>query len=212
MKKNEQNLLSDRHYKRRVWMTVVGILTSGVSVGMFNFSAFGMDPFQVFAHGIFYHLPLGFGTFYTVLNLLMLLVVYKADRTKVGLGTLMNIFILGYMVQASSWFFNILIPVPTLLNRSLILIIGLTLLCLGSSLYFTANMGVSTYDAIALIMSEQGKFKFRYCRIGTDIICVLLGVFLGATAGVGTIITAFFMGPVIDFFNIKVASPIRDRV
>ncbi len=196
-------------FKRRIWMTIIGVLTTGFSVGMFNFSTFGMDPFQVFAHGISYHLPLGFGTFYTLLNLLMLIFIFAIDRSKIGLGTLINIFLLGYMVQFSSWLFTTLIPSPTLFNRSLLLLIGLTLLCFGSALYFTAEMGVSTYDAVALIMTEKKVAKFQYCRIGTDLFCTVTGFVLGATVGIGTLITAFFMGPIIAFFNIKIAIPLR---
>ena len=84
-------------------------------------------------------------------------------------------------------------------------------------------MGVSTYDAIALIISQkQDKVKFQFVRIGTDFVCVALGVILclmsgmtlgqiGANVGVGTIIAAFFMGPLIAFFNTHVAEPFLER-
>ena len=83
----------------------------------------------------------------------------------------------------------------------------------------TADLGVSTYDAVAIVMSGKWKIaKFKYCRIATDLVCVLVGcgLFLlggGAMkdiptiAGIGTIITAFFMGPLIEYFNVKVARP-----
>ena len=59
---------------RRILMTICGVLVCGFSVGMFNFSALGLDPFQVFTHGIFMILPAGapgFGTVYAAINLLM---------------------------------------------------------------------------------------------------------------------------------------------
>ena len=69
-------------------------------------------------------------------------------------------------------------------------------------------MGVSTYDAVALFLSEkQSKVKFQYCRITTDLICTIVGFILGATLGVGTVITAFFMGPLISFFKKYVTEP-----
>ena len=60
--------------------------------------------------------------------------------------------------------------------------------------------------------------KFKYVRIITDVICVILGVILyflsgasvsgiGAVIGAGTVITAFFMGPLLDFFARKLARP-----
>ena len=195
--------------QRRIFMTVAGVLISGFSVGIFNLALFGMDPFQVFAHGIWRHTTIGYGTFYTIVNLLMLIGIFFIDKSKIGLGTLINIFLLGYVVQFSSWMFNVLIPGPSLVIRSIALIIGIVIICFGSAMYFTGDMGVSTYDAVALIMEEKKVAKFQYCRMGTDLICTLTGFFLGATVGIGTVITALFMGPIIAFFNKKVAIPFR---
>lgn len=194
---------------RRIIMTVFGVLISGFSVGMFNLSAFGMDPFQVFVHGIWRLLPIGFGTFYSILNLIMLIFIFFIDRRKIGLGTFINIFLLGYVVQYSSWLFEVLIPNQAPGVKVLFLIAGIIVMCFGSSLYFTGDLGVSTYDAVALILSEKKVARFQYCRIGSDFICTISGYLLGATAGIGTIITAFFMGPIIAFFNRKIAIPLR---
>ncbi|HHX61442.1 MAG TPA: hypothetical protein GX707_12140 [Epulopiscium sp.] len=194
---------------RRIIMTICGVLIAGFSVGMFKFSNFGMDPFQVFAHGAWSHMPIGYGTFYTILNLLMLVMIFILDRHKIGLGTVINIFLLGYVVEFSSLFFNTQIPNPTLGTRILFLIIGVIILCFGSSLYFIGDLGVSTYDAVALIMSDRKVARFQYCRIGTDLICTSIGFMLGATVGVGTLVTAFFMGPIISFFNNRISIPLR---
>jgi uncharacterized protein len=199
--------LSERF--RRVLMTVFGVLIAGFSVGMFNFSAFGMDPFQVFAHGMWIHSPLGYGTFYSILSLIMLIFIFIIDRCKIGLGTVINIFLLGYVVQFSSWLFQTWIPNPTLGLKIIFLCIGIIVMCFGSSLYFIGDLGVSTYDAVALILSEKKVARFQYCRIGSDFICTIFGYLLGTTVGIGTVITAFFMGPIISVFNRKVSIPFR---
>lgn len=197
---------------RRILMTICGVLIAGFSVGMFHFSVFGMDPFQVFAHGIWMALPegiLGYGTAYAILNLLMLIAIFQADKSKIGLGTLINIFLLGYVVEFSSWFFAMLIPAPSFVIRAVILVIGIVVMCLGASLYFTADMGVSTYDAISLILSEKKKWNFQICRISSDLFCTAVGFALGAAAGLGTLATACFMGPLIAFFKRTIAEPLR---
>ena len=109
---------------------------------------------------------------------------------------------------------------PAIWVRVLCLVVGVVIICFGSAFYMTADLGVSTYDAVALIIVNTWKRgKFQYVRIITDVICVLLGVALflvsgGAArdiitiAGVGTIITAFFMGPLIEFFNVHCARPV----
>ena len=110
-------------------------------------------------------------------------------------------------------------PVLGIPGRSVCLIIGILIICVASSFYMTADIGVSTYDAVALIISNTWHIgKFKYVRIVTDVVCVILGVALyflsgasfsgiGAVIGAGTIITAFFMGPLVDFFARKLAKP-----
>lgn len=94
------------------------------------------------------------------------------------------------------------------------LAVALPFLCLASSLYFTADLGVSTYDVWALVLDRRTKAPFWLIRVGTDLICVLMGfALLGfrprGMIGVGTIITAFCMGPMIDLFNRRVSQPLR---
>lgn len=194
---------------RRCIMTIVGVLLGGFSVGMFNASAFGMDPFQVFAHGVWEHVPIGFGTFYMILNLLMLIVIFFVDKTKIGLGTCINIFLLGYVVDFSTWIWNRPAFVGTMIGRIILLAAGVLILCVASSLYFVGDLGVSTYDAIALCISERKKWKFFIVRITCDLICSIVGFALGAVLGVGTLVSAFGMGPLISYFNVHISEPIR---
>lgn len=190
-------------------MTLIGVSLGGFSVGLFNTSVFGMDPFQVFAHGIWPDSLIGFGTFYMILNLVMLLFIFILDKTKIGMTTFINIFLLGYAVEFSSWYFGQLWPNPSLALRIALLVAAVLIMCFGSALYYVADLGVSTYDAIALILTERTKIKFQYLRIASDVLCTGIGYLLGATVGVGTLITAFFMGPLIAFFRDKVAIPLR---
>ena len=175
-------------FKKRLLMALVGVLVSGVSVGLFRRSAFGTDPFQVLINGISNHITFAsFGTVYMCINLLMLTAIFLLDRHYIGIATFINIFLLGYVVQFSDDFVGSLIgETPNLITRILLLIAGVVILCFASALYFTASLGVSTYDAISLIMTDKK---------------------LGKVVGVGTVVTAFFMGPLIDFFNRKVAQP-----
>ena len=92
-------------------------------------------------------------------------------------------------------------------------------MCIGSALYMTAALGVSTYDSVAITMADKWRWgRFQYIRIATDLGCVLLGIaafLIGggrpsgifANVGIGTIITAFFMGPLIEYFNVHIARP-----
>lgn len=195
--------------QKRVLMTLIGVSLGGFSVGLFNASLFGMDPFQVFAHGVWPSEWLGFGTFYMLLNLLMLVFIFFFDKRKIGVCTFINIFLLGYVVEFSSWLAFRVWPEPSLFVRIALLLVAVVVMCFGSALYYVGDLGVSTYDAIALVVSEKKDWPFAWVRISSDVICTLIGALFGAVFGIGTVITAFFMGPLITFFRVRVAEPLR---
>ncbi|MBR5224431.1 MAG: hypothetical protein IKV90_02060 [Clostridia bacterium] len=205
---------------KRVAMCAIGVMISAVCVGAFKLAAMGVDPFQSFMSGMDAFVPIPFGTLYVIVNAVMLLFALAFDRHYIGIATFINLFLLGYVVEFSYATLQAIFPDPGMITRIISFVFGFVFLCLGSSLYITADMGVSTYDAVALIMSNTWKMgKFKYIRIATDFVCIALGIGLfllsggavsGITAfvGLGTILTAFFMGPLIDLFNRTVAQPL----
>ena len=207
---------------KRIILSVMGVLVGGMSVGIFKLAAFGVDPFQSLMSGLDALIPIPFGTLYVIVNALLLLFALAFDRHYINIATFINLFLLGYVVEFSYAGLQMLFPEPGMLVRIISCVVGFVILCLASSLYITADLGVSTYDAIALIMSNKWKLgKFKYIRIGTDLVCILLGVGMyllsgspmagiAAFVGVGTIATAFFMGPLIDLFNRTIAQPLLD--
>ena len=80
-------------------------------------------------------------------------------------------------------------------------------MCFASSLYMTSNLGVSVYDAIPIVIAEKRRWPFRFVRIGCDLVCVAIGALSGLLPGVGTLITALFMGPLIEVFNHSFSLP-----
>ena len=203
---------------RRVLMSLVGVLVCGVGVGLFKFASFGVDPFQSFMGGLSCALPISFGTLYVIANIILLLFSVVFDRTKIGLATLINLFLLGYVVDYSYQTLVHFFPNPSMGARIGVLIFGLAVLAISCSMYFTADLGVSTYDAIALVLNQKfPKIPFKFYRIATDIICLTLGVTLfliskrpmsdiGQVVGVGTIVTACLLGPLIDWCNNHVSN------
>ena len=208
---------------KRIFMSVLGVMIGAVSVGFFKLAAFGVDPFQSFISGIHQMIPIQFGTLYMIVNAVLLLFALLFDRHYIGIATFINLFLLGYVVQFSYDTLLSIFPDASMMVRTCSFVFGFVALCFGCSVYITADLGVSTYDAIALILSEKWKLgKFKYIRITTDIVCVVLGAVLfllgggkisaiPAFIGVGTILTAFFMGPLIDFFNRRVSAPFLQK-
>ena len=204
-------------------MSICGVMIGAVSVGFFKLAALGVDPFQTFMCGINQMIPISFGTLYVIVNAVLLLFALIFDRHYIGIATFINLFLLGYVVEFTHQALLTVFPDASLAIRITSLVFGFVALCFGSSIYMTADLGVSTYDAVALIMANNWKLgKFKYIRIATDVVCVILGITLfllghgkisaiPAFVGVGTILAASSMGPLIDFFNRKVSIPFLEK-
>ena len=206
--------------KKRIIMSFFGVILSGICVGIFKLAAFGVDPFQAFMSGLNTAIPISFGTLYMIANIVLLLFSLIFNRKNIGIATFINLFLLGYITQFTYAFLQSIFSNPNLIIRTLSLIIGVVLLCFASALYMTADLGVSTYDSIAITMADKWHIgPFKWIRVSTDVCCVIIGAILFLAgggvmkdiptfAGIGTIFTAFFMGPLIDFFNVKCARPL----
>ena len=218
-----KELKNKNHFYKRIVMTIGGIFLCGVSVGFLKLAAFGVDPFQSFMAGLSSFIPVPFGTLHILVSICLLMFMLVFDRHYIGIGTVFNLSLLGYVIDFSTDLLRGLFPAPSFGVRVLAFLIGIGIICISSSFYFTADMGVSPYDAVALILANKWHVgEFRYVRLGTDLICVSLGCTLyvvsggsltglTAIAGIGTMITAFFMGSLIEFFNQTLAQPFLNR-
>lgn len=194
-------MLQSSFQRRRIIMTVIGVCVTGVAAGFLKQAALGVDPFQCLCNGIHHVVPISYGTLYVFINLAFLIVAFLLNKRYIGLGTLINMFFLGYIIDGTENLLMSIIPAPTFGIRLFYLIFGFVVVCIAASMYFTANMGVSTYDAIALHLAAKKVGPFRLIRIITDVLCVLTGFILGWKPGLGTIALALGTGPLISFFN-----------
>ncbi len=208
---------------RRIFMSLFGVIICAISVGIFKIAALGVDPFQSLMSGLDKLIPISFGTLYVIVNLILLTFSLVVDRHNIGIATFINLFLLGYITEFTYSFLQTVFVNPSMITRLLCLLVGIVIICFGSAFYMTADLGVSTYDAVAIVLAYKWELaKFKFCRIATDLICVIAGtvIFLiggGALkevptiVGIGTIITAFFMGPLIEYFNDKIARPFLSK-
>jgi len=194
-------------------LCITGVFIIGTGVGMMRYANFGIDPFMCFMNGLylsfFSKIGLAFGTTVFVSGIVMALIVFFLDRTKIGLGTIAAIALTGYVADLGLYLCNLILIEGTafFILRIAMLVFGILLISIGSGLYFNTGVGISPYDAIGLIITNKigNQNMYRWVRIGTDIICVSIGFFTGNIPGVGTVIMAFFTGPLFAFFRNKIA-------
>lgn len=217
-----KDMFAQHHMVKRVVLSLISIIVMGFGISMFSLSGFGVDPFT--SMNIASTIGMGFGTYQLIINLAILtFVIIVAHRGLVGVGTVFNMVGCGYTCE---FFQSLFAPAVnehyTYALRVPLLIVGIITLCFACSLFFTANVGVGPYDALSFMLARSTKFEYKWMRVATDVTVVLIGLIVsgGAKAllsgdiskikniGIGTIITAFCMGPLINFFNKYVSAKI----
>ncbi len=211
------DMFAQHHMVKRTVLSFLSIVIMGFGTALFNVSGFGVDPFTSMNMSVAAVLGVSFGTYQLIINAVILLyVVIVAHRGLVGVGTVFNMAGVGYSCELFS---SLLMPMvkqnDTLSIRIPLLLAGILVLCFACSLFFTANIGVGPYDALGFMLSRFSKLPYKWVRVLTDVTVVSIGLLVsgGFTAiahgdfasiqniGIGTVITAFCMGPLINFFN-----------
>lgn len=193
---------------KRIGMSFFGVIVTGFCVGALQKADLGADPFTCFVTGIGNIFHSTYSTFYLIVTGGLLVGVFFLEKHYIGIATLINLFLTGAAADLMRGLLDCLFPQPGMAVRVGIMLVGILGTCFSASIYFTADLGVSAYDAVSLIAANKYKLMaFRLCRIATDLVCVLTGLIFHVTIGVGTIITALFMGPVIQWFNTHVSEP-----
>lgn len=193
---------------KRILFALIGVVLTGVSVGIIQKSNLGTDPFSSFTTGLSNLMNIRFGIFYTIICTIILIGVFILDKHYIGIATILNLFLIGIIADVTRGILEKVIISDAYIIRIIILLIGIVIMCFSASLYFTADLGISAYDSISKIISDKTNIRFKICRVTTDLICVIIGFLFKAEVGIGTVITAFFMGPLITYFNVKFSEPI----
>lgn len=140
----------------------------------------------------------------------LLMFAWKLKKSLVGLSTLMNLLLYGAMTDAVLSALRSICEAPSLGVRIICLVGAIFLMSFSGAMYYTADLGVSTYDAIALIMDDRKIGKFKYCRIAVDLTCLIAGTLAGGELGIATVIIALTTGPLIQYFRTNLTEPILE--
>ncbi len=196
--------------KKRAVLVLFANMILAMGVSLLRLSGFGTDPFSCMNLGISSHLPVSFGTWQMLFNVALFIPVYFLDRGSFGLGALINMFLLGYFVDLYVFLYGLFgITIEGMAGyfaaRVFLLFLGVLVICFGVALYMACDMGAAPYDRLSVIVERYtgGRIKFKWARIFADLICMFTGYAAGSVVGAGTVIVAFFTGPLVSFCREK---------
>ncbi|HLT21265.1 MAG TPA: membrane protein [Thermomicrobiales bacterium] len=161
-------------------------------------SDLGASSWTVFHHGISLQTPLTLGTAGIIVGLLILVSSW-AMGIKPGIGTLANMLFIGIWTDVYLEFE--LIPKAAWLPAQLAMLVGgVVLLGFATALYIKTGFGAGPRDAFMLALTRRTNIRVGIIRWAMEITVVVIGILLGGSFGIGTLIFAALIGPSVDFF------------
>ena len=189
----------------RIILAIIGISILTIGVSFMRYAVFGVDPMTCLNIGIAKQIGMSFGSWQLIMCLILIVVVFFFDRSKIGFGTVYIMVAAGYTSDLFLWLITGIpfFEVFSLGIRITAFALGLFFYYFGAAVYIETNMGLSPYDAVAIIIAEKIKRQnwFKWIRIITDALCVIGGIITQSDVGIGTLVSVVVGGPLIALFR-----------
>ncbi|MGW1737641.1 membrane protein YczE [Nocardia sp. NPDC001965] len=179
---------------RRLTALFAGLWLYGFSMAVMIRAAVGLDPWDVFHQGVTRHLPMSFGTV-TALTGLVVLLAWIPLRQWPGVGTVSNVVLVGVSVDVGL----LLLPEwESLPVRLVAMTLAVVLNALASVLYIGAGLGPGPRDGLMTGLVRRTGRSIRLVRTTLEVSVLITGWLLGGSVGVGTVVYAVAVGPLIQ--------------
>lgn len=180
----------------KVVLVLGGAFISTVCYAMTIRARLGLGPLFVVQDGLAKTTGLSIGTCVMIVGVVLVFLGWAA-REMPGLGTIALPFVTGPMLDR-------ILPHMGNINgifwRVFAVAFGSWFMCFGGMLVIRAKLGASAIDEIMLGLSERTGRSVRQVRLTMEATMLVIGIALGGSIGVGTVMTALLVGPALHFW------------
>ena len=173
---------------------IFGLILFGLGETLLITANAGVSPWTVLAQGISIKTgySVGITTFIVSISVLFFWIPLKQ---KPGIGTILNTIIISVVIEVSLPY----LPSPELLALQILqVIIGVVIVGLGSGFYLIANLGPGPRDGLMTGLQKMTNLSISLIRAIIEISAVIIGWYLGGVVGIGTVVFALGIGPLVS--------------
>lgn len=177
---------------RRLVQLYLGLVLYGASLALLVRAGLGAAPWDVLHQGLARHLPMSLGQSIILVSLLVLL-LWIPLREVPGLGTVSNALVIGLAADAT---LSLVGSLDDLAVRGVAMVAAVLLNGVATAAYIGAQLGRGPRDGLMTGLHRRTGLSIRLVRTALEVTVVVIGLLLGGTAGLGTVLYALAIGPV----------------
>ena len=173
---------------------LAGLVVFGFGIALMAQANVGLGPWEALHQGVQFRTGIPMGTVSILLGVPILALWWPLGE-RPGLGTLLNVLLIGTATNVG----NALIPAQTVPAFQLAqMAAGVVVIGLGSGIYLSADLGPGPRDGLMVGIHHRFGWSIRRSRTVIEISALVVGWALGGTIGIGTVVFAFGIGPVVQ--------------
>ena len=193
-------LTASQFFKKLILVTC-GCFFTALGINLFIRTGLGADSVSMWVQGMVVVFGGDYGVMTLITNTCFFVMAIAFAFRNIYFGTVVASLALGPFISLQEPFLDRYVTFPTSFAGSLAaLAAAIVVISIGVGLTVSLRFGVGPLDAMVLRLSEVTRIHYRYLRMVTDILFVVTGILMGAPFGVGTVVSAFAMGPTVAFF------------
>ncbi len=177
---------------------LVGLISFGLGIALMVQAGLGLGPWEAFHQGIGRLTGQELGTISIVLGLPILALWWPLGE-RPGIGTLLNVLLIGTATNVGIAVF----PSPVAAGVAAqvgMMLSGVVVIGIGSGLYLAADLGAGPRDGLMTGIHHRFGWSIRRARTVIELTVLVAGFLLGGTIGVGTLVFALGIGPLVQVF------------
>jgi uncharacterized membrane protein YczE len=173
---------------------LIGLIAYGLSMAIMVRAGLGLDPWDVFHQGLAQRTGMTIGIASALVGVVVLL-AWIPLRNRPGIGTIANVIVIAVTVDAAL----AILPEPSNLAVRVAMMLGAVLLnAVATVLYIGAGLGPGPRDGLMTGLVARTGLSVRLVRTTIEATVLAVGWLLGGTVGIGTVVYAFGIGPLVQ--------------
>ena len=187
--------MREKNWLTKIIVILIGSIISAYGITLAMYAGFGSATLAVLWQGVSKVTGMSIGMTSFVIAVVMIVFVWFYDRSQIHIGTVL------YQVEYSGFveiFSRIQRYSDIVWINFLLMCIGIILFAIGTGIYASANLGRGSYEAVTFSLAEKNGWPVKIVRMILDVAMVVIGVLLGGSFGICTIITVLISGPIIQ--------------